>query len=168
MIDYQDYILWIQSDTNESEDIILVDGNKPEESLRSSYFGHIFPEGILSKWREVRLGLKRNAPSGVSKSLKLYQSTTQNEVLIMSNFTTLDDKLRRVAYIFCTKNKTSMEQICSQMQQVFKDNGYEVNPHDIAFLIRTVCMKKKIRRLLAVISCFVLIVLAFILWKSHN
>ena len=164
MIDYSDYILWIQSDTNESDDIILVDGKKPNDNLRHSYFSHIFP-GVGSNWREINLRLDKNAQSGVSKSLKLYQSFSNKEVLITSNFITLDNKQRRVAYMFCTKTLPSMEQICAKMHDTFKDMHYDVNPNDISFLIEKISIKKKRAVRIAVYSILALAVLIIILWK---
>ena len=102
MIEFKNYILWCQSQTSDFDDTIIVDGEVPKQEKRQSIFSYIFPSPN-SEWKLKTSKVSQYIKNGVTPSLCLYQNKAK-DILITSNFLTLDNQGRRIAFIFCSKN----------------------------------------------------------------
>lgn len=137
MVNYNNYILWAQSDTYETEDIIIVDGKTPKDALRKEFFSYIFPGFSPVKWKLVNFNPAPSEVNGVTPSLKVY--VHNDEKLIMSNYLSKDNKGRRIAFIFCAKSE--IERLCSDLKSASSNLNFNYNNADLDFLLK---YKKKI------------------------
>lgn len=161
MFDFKRYILWIQSNNSESEDVIIVDGENVRREFRQTAFSYIFPSAN-SEWRLITRNITKHLSEGITSSLCMYQNNVK-DVLIISNFVTLDNQGRRIAFMFCSKND-DIGAICDLLVLCTTNLHYEVNAKDIEYLKQKVQPNNKRRTKGIFISITVIIALS-IIWK---
>ena len=161
MIDYKNYILWIQSKSHKSEDLLFVDGKIPSDENRQDVFSYIFPSNAKGDWIEIPIKHETKIAMGATSSLRFYKKRPK-EVLITSNFVTTDLDGRKVAYMFCTHFST-METVCESLNRVCSDLGYQCNDADLQLLQTKIKKKSNLS-----IPILIIVVILFVLWKIQS
>jgi len=167
MENFDKYILWTQSSSTSSDDILLVDGKNVATDISLNYFSYmsIIPEKSITKWypvyenNSIKQKDEKNGKS-LSRSFSVYQNE-EGCTLVKSLYLDNDETERRIAYLFCCKSHNYKE-VRDSLKEASRLVERTLNPADLS-LISALHYKKYS---IYIIVAFILLVLSIIalLW----
>lgn len=163
---FNNYILWAQSVSSVGSDILVVDGKKAEDNAGTEEFDYItsFHSDETNSWKPVIRNYFKDNPSiplykGVSPKLEILSNKDGN-ILIKSHYVTVDEKGRRIAFIFCSKGK-NYANAAKRLTAVSQKLNLSLNKKDIK-LIKDIQLSKYI------IIISVIIFILFFIWQTKK
>lgn len=134
-----DYILWYQSESAISDDVLIIDGKPAQGKERVEAFSFMSlatTKDSTHFWRQKFQNIdtlkKKTKVSPLTPTINIYIDN-QNNILVKSHYINKDEAGRRIVFAFCTK-EMSMKDLCSLLEETSQKNGRSVNPSDIEFL----------------------------------
>lgn len=178
------YILWRQSDSPASDDVIMIDGEEACETERQEAFNYLItglqPEidGKQHVWNEkdIKGKLKKFESKTGEKPSPFISIYTDNfsprHLLIKSHYNNVDNVGRRIAFMFCTLIPSSMDlkDVVKPLQDASKKINMDCNIADLHFIEKELKIKKNniYKFFILVISFIILIFITIWIIKDYN
>lgn len=163
-------LLWHQNANLNGPDFFVINGNLSpysNEDIQNTAFEKLTS---CQKWSEFSYDAsQRNEIDSISPQLHIYYNFRTNEVMVQSHFVDVDERDRRIPFMYYQNEVTSIDDVTSSICESAIIAGKEINTADLKIIQKAVSfsLRKKTTHRVIIAATAIIVITVIVLCKKN-